>query len=472
MRQPPSPIRAILIGAGDRGRFAYGRYALAHPQELQIVAVAEPQPERRVALAREHGLPPEACFTTWEEILGEGRQRTVSADTALICTQDQLHTAPALAALADGYHVLLEKPMAVTLADCRALVAAAAQARRHLQICHVLRYTPFFQAVQAVLRDGRLGDLISLSQRENVSYWHMAHSYVRGNWRNVAAGSPMLLAKCCHDLDTLYWFAGARARRVASFGSLRHFRPENAPPGAPLRCADGCPVEARCIYSALDIYGRLTPLLQQAQMGRQGWLRALARLMERRPALVEGLARVIPSLRQFTAYAGWPVHIVTDDYSPAGRRRALRDPANPYGRCVYHCDNDVVDHQHVNIEFENGVTATLIMQGHSYADGRSLRLDGVAATLVGHMYRHEQRLELFDKRSGRRELLYSGGLNLSDQHGGGDTGLLRAYVRLLRGEVQPDSSTSAQGALESHVMAFAAEEARLSGQVIDLEAWR
>lgn len=166
------------------------------------------------------------------------------------------------------------------------------------------------------------------------------------------------------------------------------------------------------------------------------------------------------------------MHIVTDDYTRAGRLRALHDPANPYGRCVYHCDNDVVDHQHVNLEFENGVTASLIMQGHSYADGRSVRLDGAAATLIGHMYRHEQRLELFDKHSGRRELLYSGGLKLSDQHGGGDTGLLRAFVRLLRGELQPDSSTSAQGALESHVMAFAAEEARLSGQVIDLEGWR
>lgn len=293
------PIRAILIGAGDRGRFAYGRYALAQPGEMRIVAVAEPRAERRAAVAREHGLPPEACFTTWEEVLGEGRQGRISAEAVLICTQDQLHTAPALAALADGYHVLLEKPMAVTLAECRALVAAAARAARHLQICHVLRYTPFFQAIHAVLQAGRLGDLISLSQRENVSYWHMAHSYVRGNWRAAAGSSPMLLAKCCHDLDTLFWFAGAPARRVSSFGSLRHFRPENAPPGAPLRCADGCPVEAHCLYSALDIYGRLTPLLQQAQMGQNVWLRGLARLMERQPALVDGLARAIPPLRQF-----------------------------------------------------------------------------------------------------------------------------------------------------------------------------
>ena len=466
------PVRAILIGAGDRGRFAYGRYALAHPEDMQIVAVAEPQPDRRGAFAREHGLSAENCLTTWEEVLGTGRRREISADTVLICTQDQLHTAPALAALAQGYHVLLEKPMAVTLDDCRALVAAAERAGRHLQICHVLRYTPFFQAIHAVLQAGRLGDLISLSQRENVSYWHMAHSFVRGNWRRAADSSPMILAKCCHDLDTLFWFAGARTRRLSSFGSLRHFRPSNAPPGAPERCAQGCPAEACCLYSALDVYVRLTPLLQQAQMSRIVWLRGLARLIERQPGLAESLAHWIPPLRQFTAYSGWPVHIVTDDFTRAGRLRAMQDPANPYGRCVYHCDNDVVDHQHVNIEFENGVTATLIMHGHAYADGRTVRLDGTAATVVGHMYRHEQRLELFDKRSGRRELLFSGGLDLSDQHGGGDTGMLRAFVRLVRGEIQPDVATAAQGALESHLMAFSAEYARLTGQVVNLEEWR
>lgn len=473
------PVTAILIGAGDRGRHAYGRYARENPHDVTLVAVAEPDPARRAALAAEHNLPPDRCFDDWAPLFAAG----IAADAVLVCTQDQLHAAPALAALARGHHVLLEKPMATTLDDCRALVAAAERAGRHLHICHVLRHAPFFETVHAAVQSGALGEIVTLSLRENVSYWHMAHSFVRGNWRNAGLSSPMILAKCCHDLDLLTWFVGAPAQTVASVGSLRHFRPNQAPPNAPARCADGCPVEADCLYSALDIYVRLTPMLRLAEQHGPPGLRPLARLARRRPALVARLARHVPALRPLARFDRWPVTVLTPDTDYAGRLRAVQDPANPYGRCVYQCDNDVVDHQHVAIAFANGVTATLIMHGHSFAEGRTLRIDGTRATLLGHMYAHDQQLTLHDKRTGRAHVLYSGGLAVKRQHGGGDDRLMAAFVAQVRrhsAEYALDSAesgtkasgTTARNALESHLMAFAAEIARVEQRVVQLEELR
>jgi predicted dehydrogenase len=301
----------------------------------------------------------------------------------------------------------------------------------------------------------------------------MAHSFVRGNWRNQAESSPMILAKCCHDLDLMTWLVGARPRQINSFGNLRHFRPENAPEGAPQHCAGGCPVESQCIYSAIDIYVRLTPLIRAVQMAGNRPLKSLAGLYERYPERAERLARLIPPLRPLVDYDGWPVRVMTNDTTRQGRLRAVQDPANPYGRCVYHCDNDVVDHQHVAIDFENGVTATLIMHGHSYAEGRSMRIDGTKATLVGESYLHKRRLQLFDKRSGRRRLLIDEKPALGGSgHGGGDAGLMKAFAALVRSGRPAEVSTNAREALESHLLAFAAERSRLEGRVVKMEEVR
>lgn len=463
------PVTAIVIGAGDRGKDVYGQYALEHPDDVRFLAVAEPQQFRRETFARQHEIPPERRYTSWESLLTQPQM----ADVAFICTQDQLHTAPALAALEQGYHVMLEKPMAPTAAECHQLVETAQARDRHLQIGYVLRYAPFFQTLHQVISAGELGEIICLSQRENVSYYHMAHSFVRGNWRSSQQSNPMILAKCCHDLDLLHWLVGSRASQISSFGNLLHFRPDKAPAGAPERCADNCPHEADCIFSAIDIYVRLRPIIRIGQMSDTRTLTLLADLMERYPRQMEQLARIVPSLKQYTDYSGWPVRVMTTDYTREGRMRAVADPENPYGRCVYHCDNDVVDHQHVNIAFENGVTATLIMHGHSYAEGRTLRIDGSKATLKGHLNWHGSRLELFDKRTGRGRLLFDEKLSLDNvQHGGGDAGLMRAFVALIQGSGEQQASADAQGSLESHLMAFAAEKSRLEGRSISMEEMR
>lgn len=413
-----SPLEVVAIGAGGRGFGAYAPYALSHPDELRFVAVAEPDPARRAQFAARYGVPESACFASWDALAARGQLGAA----AFNCTMDAMHVDSTLALLKTGYHVLLEKPMATTADDCRTLVRAAEDAGRVLQICHVLRFTAMFSALHEIIASGRLGDIITVEHRENVVYWHMAHSFVRGNWRNRKESAPMILAKCCHDLDILYWNLGP-VRRLSSAGSLRHFRAENAPAGAPARCTDGCPAADDCPYYAPRLY--------------------------------------------LTEKTGWPTSAISLDTSLEARQHALE--TGPYGRCVYHCDNDVVDNQVVSLEFASGVTGAMFMHGHSHQEGRTMRYDGTRATLRGIFTGDTNAIEIHDHRHGTMERILpdAGGSG----HGGGDEGLTAAFVHgLLSGRA--DTLTSGRASLESHLMAFAAEQARLDARVIDMDEYR
>jgi predicted dehydrogenase len=458
----PKPLTAILIGAGDRGAEAYAPYALAHPDELRFVAVAEPHEVRRARFAAAHGIPVERQFHTWEDVLAQGQ----IADVALVATMDRLHSGPTLAALQSGYHVLLEKPMATTMEDCVHLVQAAERAGRILAICHVLRFSPFFDSLHEILASGRLGEIITFEHRENAVYWHMAHSFVRGQWGNSQLESPMILAKCCHDLDILYWNMGPVAR-LSSFGSLKHFRPENAPPGAPERCTDGCPAAEKCPWDAVRLYLDLTPIYHHARNSAIAYERLGAALLLDHPRLAGWLRRLIPPFDTLVDYRGWPISIISEDTSPEARRRALE--TGPYGRCVYHCDNDVVDHQVVNLEFESGVAGVLVMHGHSYLEGRTLRYDGTRATLRGRFLDgRNDTIEIHDHITGRVERIVP--LRSTSRHGGGDEALVAGFVHSVRG--QGEALTSARASLESHLLAFAADLARVEGKVVEMKAFR
>ncbi len=419
------PVTAIVFGAGGRGMYAYGPYALAHPDELKVVAVAEPNDERRARFAQMHAIPEQNQFRTWQEAMTHGKL----ARALVNCTQDPLHFDSTKAALQAGYDVLLEKPIAPTRDECVRLVRESEERGRVLQICHVLRFTSFFSTLYEIVRSGRLGRLVTVDHRENVSYWHMSHSFVRGNWRNEGLSSPMILAKCCHDLDILAWILGEPVQYLNSFGALTHYRIENAPAGAPLRCTDGCPVEATCPWYAPRLYGAM-----------------------------EGVP----------PRAGWIVTALGGGDDPQGRWKQLE--VSPYGRCVYHCDNDVVDHQVLSMQFPGDVTVTFTMHGHSDREGRTLRWDGTRATLYGDFSEgRPYELRICDHGSGTVEVLHpeSG----ESGHGGGDEGLMSAFLRTLRGESVPHR-TSARASLESHLMAFAAEESRHTQQTIDMAAYR
>ena len=407
------PLEAVLIGAGNRGYEAYGAYASAHPDEIKFVAVAEPDDEKRARFAKAHNLPAEMCFRSWDEMLG----RPQLAPALLNCTMDRMHFESTLPALKQGYHVFLEKPMATTPEDCMRLVRTAEKGGRVLQIGHVLRYAPFWVKIRDAVQSGRLGDIITVDHRENVSYWHMAHSFVRGNWGNSSVSSPMILAKSCHDLDILLWITGKRCQRIASFGTLSHYRRESVGPEVPDRCTDGCPREEVCPWYAPRLY--------------------------------------------LTESTGWPTSAISVDTSLEARRRALE--TGPWGRCVYRCDNDVVDHQVIIFEMEDEVTISFTMHGHSHLEGRTLRYDGTRATLRASGT--PQQICVYDHLTGEQEELEPDAA-LSG-HGGGDAGIMRAFVHAVQ-HPGAELRTSARASLESHLMAFAAERARRTGQVIDL----
>lgn len=398
---------------------------------------------------------------TWEDLL----EKEQMARAAVICTQDQMHVDPTLKALERGYDVLLEKPMATTIQDCIKLVKKTEEVNRQLQICHVLRYTTFWSTIKSFIESGQLGDVISITHRENVSYWHQAHSYVRGNWRNSEVSSPMILAKCCHDLDLLYWIVGAKPRKIASFGSLSFFKPENAPPGATPRCTDGCPAAKSCMFNAIRIYLDLKPFYDT---GKHAHLRII-RFFARHPKLIKALSYVLFPLKRLTDYKEWPVSVVTSDFSKEGKLKALRE--GPYGRCVFQCDNNVVDHQQTLIEFENGATAELTMHGHSALEGRSVRIDGTKGTLIGTFLFTGDDLVFFESKTGNKKRLLKPRIRF-EAHGGGDMTLTEGFVNSLQPGFEQLPLTDARAALESHVMAFAAEKARMEHRVIDIDEFQ
>lgn len=412
-----------IVGAGSRGRTVYGTFAKKNPELFQVVAVAEPREWQREECAGRHGA---RAFSHWSEMLEEER----IADAVVIATQDRDHVAPALAFLSKGYDVLLEKPMDVTPEGCAQIVATARENGCILRVAHVMRYTPYYSLMREIIEGGALGQIANLRHLEPVLFWHQAHSFVRGNWRRSDESAPMILAKSCHDMDLMLFLLGQHCRKIASFGNLIHFRPESAPPNAAMRCLD-CPLETTCPYSASAFY------LSRFDAGERGW----------------------------------PLDVVSPEVTREGLLRALRE--GPYGRCVYHCDNDVVDHQVVALEFGLGITATFTMTAFTASRHRETEVLGSHGQLRGDG--RTVRLTCFSP-PGR---LPDGAVQENGEwvwqipesegtHGGGDDGLMFYLHETLNDREKALRTTDPEQALESHLMAFAAETARVSGDVVQL----
>lgn len=407
--EPKQPVTAVIIGHGARGSL-YGGFAQAIPDEWKIVGVAEPIEYRRASAIRLHGIAPEHAFVTWEHVFRVPR----FADVAIITTPDKLHHGPAMAALAQGYDLLLEKPVATTWRECKEILDLAERKKAIVAVCHVLRYAPYFRQMKAVVESGMFGDVVSIQHLEPVGYLHMSHSFVRGNWRNSRQSSPIILSKSCHDLDILRWVIDRPCRRIGSFGSLSFFCEQNKPAGAPRFCIEGCPVEATCPYHAPSVY------VYKKQWGTE--------------------------------------HIVSEDRSDEGILNALR--TSQYGRCVFQSDNDVCDHQVTNMEFDEGVTASFALEGLTSYGGRRTRIFCKRGDLVGD----ESVLDIFDFVKGTRTRwdVAQASEDLSG-HGGGDFRLVRDFIQAVtRRDVNLLTSNLA-ASMESHLMAFQAEASRKSG---------
>ena len=406
-------ITAIVIGAGNRGRL-YASYAERFPDHLKIVGVSDILESRKDAMGDKHGIPQEHRFGHYREVFEVPK----FADVVIISTPDDKHIEPCLKAMELGYDVLLEKPAAQTEAECRQILAYTKKYNRIVAICHVLRYAPYFIALKHAVATGEIGELVNIQHMEPIQYAHMAHSYVRGNWRSEKATTPIILAKSCHDLDIIRWIVDKPCLTIAADGSLHLFKKENAPEGAPLRCTDGCPHESTCPYSAIDIY-----VTRKQHLG-------VFDLKNRRDE-----------------------NEIMEKIKTTG-----------YGRCVYHCDNDQPDHYVSQMTFEDGKTASFTMDAFTPWGGRRTRIMGTTGFIEGD----GKTFTVYDFRSNKKKVWNMDVVDAEEYkgsgHGGGDFALVRDFIEAVATQDNNRLSSTIEASIESHIMGFAAEKSRKSNK--------
>ena len=402
-----------ILGVGSRGGNGYGRIINGMRDRFKIVSLCDIRRERLDMFAPEFEVEEKNCFDTDEEFLKERR-----ADLLIIATQDKDHVRHCLRAFELGYDVLMEKPITADENECYELLNSQKEHGNRALVCHVLRYSKPYVKVMELIDSGSIGRLVAIDALEPVNFWHQAHSYVRGNWRNTSDSTPMILAKCCHDLDLLQYYARSKCESVSSVGDLTFFTKENAPEGSALRCTE-CKYTDTCEYSAKNIY-------------INGWY------------------------RKKTPTDDWPFNVIAA--APITEEKLWTAIKNgPYGRCVFHCDNDAVDHQIVQMTFKNGVKASLMMNAFNDKMGRCYRFYGTHGMII--LANDSVTLREFGKNDvefSSKELLESG-----HAHGGGDFGIISSLYDMLNGTAP--ESTSLEASIESHLMGIAAEKSRING---------
>lgn len=406
-------IKLGLIGAGERGANCYAPYALKYPAEAAFVCVAEPIRERRDTFAENHSIPKEDRYEDWRDML----DKNYELDGIIIATQDRQHYEPALAVIEKGYNLLLEKPMAETVDRTREIVEAAEKKGTLLMVCHVLRHTPFFRKMKEVIDQGVIGEIQSIHHIENIGFWHFAHSYVRGNWRNTEETTPMIVAKCSHDTDIMnYLLGGRKCKRISSFGYLSHFKAENAPEGAAMTCVE-CPHNKACMYSAYKY-------LDDRKLRKN----------------FKDIVMRTDDNQKFLEYL-------------------LK---SPYGRCVYHCDNDAVDHQVVTMEYEGGVTASWQACAFTMDVIRQTKIMGTKGEIEGCI--DDDEFVIKDFATGHETTVHIH--TPKTLHSGGDECIMETFTKALRNPEDGNLMYSAALSLQGHEMAYAAEFSRAHGGVV------
>lgn len=417
-------IKVLLVGAGLRG-VAYTDIMSDLPEKFEVVAVADPNDDRRNYIKNKHNIAEDYCFTDWRQAADLPK----FADVAIIGTQDKYHYEPAIAFMNKKYNLLLEKPVSTKLAECVDIAKCAKENNVKVMVCHVLRYAPLFMKIKQIIDSGRIGEIVSINHEENVGNRHHSHSYTRGNWGNEERSSFMLLAKSCHDIDLLQWLVGKKCKKVQSFGSLKYFRAENAPEGAPEYCIDGCPNGEECLYNAVTIYLKEMKAINEHHFFR----RACANSTSPTDEMVE---------------------------------KALR--TTQYGKCVFKCDNDVVDHQTVNMLFEGDTTVTFTMCSFNKG-GRWIHIMGTLGEIKADLS-DGALIEVFDFKTRTTEKITANQKEgLDDGHGGGDSGIIYDLYDYLTGKLEPEQVSEINISCYNHLLTFAAEEARVKNEIIDID---
>lgn len=419
-------LTVAIIGMGARGGYAYGTYLVEHPEKFKIVAICDPDEYRLNKWGDYMSVPIEQRYLSEDEFFREKR-----ADVLFVTTMDRLHVRMANKGLDLGYNLLVEKPISDSEVELKSLVEHAHKANKTIMVCHVLRYTVWIKKCKEIIDSGAIGQLVSIDHTENVVYWHEAHSFVRGNWHKREDCAPMILAKCCHDLDLLQYFAHSRCKYISSMGDLRYFKKENKPESSADRCTN-CKYMETCTYSAKRIYIDMWHNCHEVQ--------------------------------------DFPFTLITDVYPVT--EEALYDSIRNgrYGKCVFACDNNVVDNQTTIMTFENGVTATLKMEAFVREGGRNIRFFGTEGELDLKEGENTITLKKFNGETKVWKIT-----DLTDDlhgHGGGDHEMLKQLYNVMALN-DKNVETSIDASVESHFMALAAEESRLNnGQLIEMSKYR
>lgn len=418
-----NPVTAIIVGGGHRS-FTYAELALKSPDKLKIVGIADPNPFRCEKARKMFGFPKENCFSSAEELAAVPK----FADAIINGTMDHQHFETAVPLLKCGYDMLLEKPFVVNMQELDELVDIVKENDNRVMICHVLRYTPFYLAIKERILAGEIGDIISINMFEHVSYHHASTSYVRGKWGNSdVCKTPMLLAKCCHDIDIMMWLMGSiKPKTVSSCGSIFQYKPEMAPEGAGTKCLVDCPHVNTCLYSAKRIY--------------------------------------IDNPDRWEFYV-WSALEDMENATIEDKINLLKGDS-PYGKCIYKSGNNVVDHQSVMINFENGATGTHNMIGGAARPLRRIEIVGTKGEIFGEFEHNDIHVLKINPDPGKEfdeEVIDLSAFTEGGGHGGGDLGLAEDFVNFIRGEKPSVSCTTIFDSVAGHKSIFLAEESRLNG---------
>lgn len=420
MEEITQPVTAVIVGGGHRA-IIYGDYSLKHPEQLKIVGVADPDAERREAIAKRYGFSEEFCFESSDELAKHPK----FADAIINGTMDHQHFDTSVPLLELGYDMLLEKPFAVSEEEMHKLLGVIRKHGNKVMICHVLRYTPFYLGIKERIASGELGDIINIQLVEDVSYHHLSTSYVRGKWANSdICKTSMLLAKSCHDIDIMTWLMGNDLPvSVSSVGGKYQFRPENAPANAGTQCLVDCPLVDECRYSAKKIY--------------------------------------LEHPDRWSCYV-WAKFENRDFVSLEEKEAELKN-GSPYGRCMYKCDNNVVDHQSVLVNFASGATGTHNMTGGAAESKRTIHVIGTKGEISGTFEYNEFTVK---KIAAEEECGFvTETVNIKDLegHGGGDDGLTADFIKFISTDEQSLSCTSIYNSIAGHLTVFLADKSREEG---------
>ena len=421
-------IKIAVVGYGNRGQ-VYADYSLDEPNEVEVAAVIDPN-EYKLQVAKErYGMADGCVFTSYAEFLKAG----IEVDLVVNATMEQQHYETAMEILRSKHHMLIEKPIVSKKSELMDIQRLAEENGCMVFVCHVLRYSPFYKTVKGFIEEGKLGKITSMEMNEHVWVPHFVGSYVRGKWnKETECGSPVLLAKCCHDMDLICWLNGGMPEKVSCFGHRTHFTASNKPEGATECCFD-CPHEAECPYSAVDMYYRhdTMPFLVWDKLNK-------------------------------------PYGEITPEEKEAFLRQDV------YGKCVYSIGGDVMDRQNLIADFADGSVVSFTLSCGTCRPDRYIHVVGTKGEIEGKLEENKFVFRTYNKTD---VCFNEEVVDVSKQvvnkakyggHCGGDYGIMYDLVRYLNGERAFSSITLLSDSVASHLLVYAAEESRKTEKIISL----